>query len=253
MHTPCHLIEQEAWKVKPEPNLRSASRSEISDEVPRLGVLVTTETERIAVSKRLSPPKGRRAILRVFEGTNTFFIGRLGTVPVAVCMCASGASGRDASLVVTSELIDTWSVLGVIMVGIAFGKDAALQRIGNVLISDRVIAYEPERVGSEERRDRGDITQAGALLLNRFRNVMGWNFEDPHGAACGFQVGPLLSGEKLVDNKGFKGKLFARFPDAIGGEMEGAGVAAAERKKCEWILVKSISVRRAGTTGKRTR
>jgi nucleoside phosphorylase len=45
----------------------------------------------------------------------------------------------------------------------------------------------------------------------------------------------------LVDNPDFKGRLFQTYPNAIGGEMEGVGVAAsAEREKCEWILVKAI-------------
>jgi nucleoside phosphorylase len=35
--------------------------------------------------------------------------------------------------------------------------------------------------------------------------------------------------------------LFERHPYAIGGEMEGVGLAAAaERERCEWILVKGI-------------
>jgi nucleoside phosphorylase len=51
----------------------------------------------------------------------------------------------------------------------------------------------------------------------------------------------MLSSEKLVDNPEFKAKQFERYPNAIGGEMEGAGVAAAaDRKRCEWIVVKSI-------------
>ena len=79
------------------------------------------------------------------------------------------------------------------------------------------------------------------MLLNRFRNVLGWSFTDPNGVPSGYEVGPLLSGEKLVDNVDFKRPLFDRYPQAIGGEMEGAGVAAsAERKRCEWIVVKAI-------------
>jgi nucleoside phosphorylase len=57
------------------------------------------------------------------------------------------------------------------------------------------------------------------------------------GDECGFQVGQMLSGEKLVDDPEFKQALFDRYPKAIGREMEGAGVAsAADRKKCKWIL-----------------
>lgn len=233
--------ENEAWKTKTIPDIRTVEKNDVGAAHPTVGILVATETERVAVLKRLTPSKGRRSVIQVFAGNNTFFLGKLGTINVALCMCAMGATGRDSSLVVASEMIETWDLPGIIMVGIAFGKDSTLQRIGNVLISERVISYEPERIGSDDRKDRGAIPQAGTLLLNRFRNVVGWTFESPNGQACGFQVGSLLSGEKLVDDAAFKASLFERFPDAIGGEMEGAGVAAAaDRKKCEWILVKAI-------------
>ncbi len=59
--------------------------------------------------------------------------------------------------------------------------------------------------------------------------------------ACAIHIGPILSGEKLVDNAEFKAKLFGQFPQAIGGEMEGAGLGAASgRGGTAWILVKSI-------------
>ena len=70
---------------------------------------------------------------------------------------------------------------------------------------------------------------------------LGWHFRNPFGVQCTHQIGPILSGEKLVDNAEVKSVLFSRYPTAIGGEMEGAGFAAdAERKKCEWIVLKAI-------------
>ncbi len=165
----------------------------------------------------------------------------LGSVDVVLCMTAMGSIGRDASTIVTMEVIQSWNLDAVIMSGIAFGKDATKQQIGNVLISERIISYEPQRVGAETTQDRGSQPSATPVLLNRFRNVVGWSFSSPDGRSCGFQDGPILSGEKLVDNLDLKTELFNRYPSAIGGEMEGAGfAAAAERGRCEWIVVKAI-------------
>jgi hypothetical protein len=51
----------------------------------------------------------------------------------------------------------------------------------------------------------------------------------------------LLSGDKLVDRQDFRDQLCALEPEAIGGEMEGAGLyAVAKREKVDWILVKAI-------------
>jgi hypothetical protein len=51
----------------------------------------------------------------------------------------------------------------------------------------------------------------------------------------------VLTGEKLVDNIDFRDQLRSFEPEAIGGEMEGAGLyVACQDKKVDWILVKAI-------------
>lgn len=233
---------KEEWQIREVPPVRSVTLEECRNVCqPKVGLLVATETERQAVLKRMRPPGKKRTLLQVYAGSNTCFVGRLGVTDIVLCMTAMGSVGRDASTVVTSEVISSWELEAVIMVGIAFGKDPAKQEIGSVLVSDRIVSYEPQRLGKESSEDRGSQTLAGSVLLNRFRNVVGWHFTAPGGRQCGFQVGPILSGEKLVDNPEFKNSLFERFPTAIGGEMEGAGVAAAaERNRRQWIVAKAI-------------
>ncbi len=64
--------------------------------------------------------------------------------------------------------------------------------------------------------------------------------------------GTILSGEKLVDNPEFRAELLEMRPEAIGGEMEGAGLcAAAANHKVEWILVKAICDWGDGTKDKK--
>ena len=232
----------QAWNRLRCPPIKSVSMQDIKpNQLPQIGVLVATDVERQSVLKRLKPPRNRRSVLKVFEGNNTYFLGRLGVANVVLVMTAMGSVGRDSSTIVTTELVDHWKPDAVIMVGIAFGKDAEKQMIGGVLISERMISYEPERLGEDENIDRGEMPKSGPVLLNRFRNVVAWKFETPTGMQCTHQIGAILSGEKLVDNAERKNNLFSRFPAAIGGEMEGAGFAsAAERKKCEWIVVKAI-------------
>jgi nucleoside phosphorylase len=232
----------EEWRNRPLPPLRPVKREECEDMIqPQIGILVATEIERQAVLRRMRPPQSKRAVLQVYAGNNTYFLGRLGLTDIVLCMTAMGSSGRDGSTLVTAEIIRSWKLPAVIMVGIAFGKDPAKQQIGHVLISDRIVPYGPERIGQSANENRGSELPARPLLLNRFRNVVGWSFKAPNGRECGIQIGPILSGDKLVDNHEFKRDLFKRYPTAIGGEMEGVGVAAsAERENCEWIVVKAI-------------
>jgi hypothetical protein len=153
---------REAWHNLEMPDIRGATRDESNEIcVPRLGVFVATEVEREAVLKKIKPPGRKRAVLRVYSGSNTCYVGRLGVTDVVVCMTAMGSVGRDASLMVVAEIIDAWNLAAVIMVGIAFGKDARKQAIGNVLVSDRIISYEPERIGPTENQERGPLSWQG--------------------------------------------------------------------------------------------
>ncbi len=232
----------ESWNRLECPPIKSICKQELKkDQLPQIGILVATEVERQSVLKRLNPPQKRRSVLRVLEGNNTYFVGRLDTINVVLVMSEMGSVGRDGSTLVTTDLIRHWKLDAVVMVGIAFGKDAKKQMIGGVLISECIVSYEPQRLGAEENQDRGKVTQSSPILLNRFKNVLGWNFKNPLGMPCSHQIGPVLSGEKLVDDVKAKAELFSRYPRAIGGEMEGAGfAAAAERENCEWIVLKAI-------------
>ena len=53
--------------------------------------------------------------------------------------------------------------------------------------------------------------------------------------------GLVLSGEKLIDDVEFVGEMLSHEPEAIGGEMEGAGlyVPCLAAKK-DWTLVKAV-------------
>jgi nucleoside phosphorylase len=181
-------------------------------------------------------------VIRIFHENNAFFLGRFGKHAVVLCMCSMGGSGRDSAQIVTGEVLRFWRPSALILVGVAFGRDTERQKIGDVLVSEQIIPYEPERVGSESTVPRGQALLPGVRLYNSFRNAdIDWCFRNPNGLLCAPHFGPILSGQKLIDNSDFKSCFFEKHPNAIGGEMEGVGVATcAEREKCEWILVKAI-------------
>lgn len=78
-------------------------------------------------------------------------------------------------------------------------------------------------------------------LRNRFENALDWSFESANNSLSRIHVGPVLSGEKLIDDPDFKRKLLDDFPQAIGGEMEGTGLcAASNRLRKPWCLAKGI-------------
>jgi nucleoside phosphorylase/GNAT superfamily N-acetyltransferase len=206
-------------------------------------LLVTTaRIELDTVLQRTEPRHGSALVLSGSKGQITYWFGRLGEHRVAVVRCTPGAKGRDAAALTVSQAIRDSDPLAVIAVGIAFGGYTDQLKMCDVLISDQVIPYEMKRSGAREQY-RGPVPEAGPVLLSRFANVVGWDHRRPDGRACMVKVGPLLSGETLLDNLDEKVRLFSEHPSAIGGEMEAAGIyAAADRHEAqkEWIVVKSV-------------
>jgi hypothetical protein len=136
------------------------------------------------------------------------------------------------------------------MVGIAFGINKKRtpinkrQKIGDILIAEQLQPYEAQRVG-EKNISRNVRPPSAPWLVNLCRSAeLMWD-----GAKLRFGV--VLSGEKLVDNLAFRNQLLELAPEAIGGEMEGAGLyAACHDKKIDWLLVKAVCDFADGNKGK---
>jgi nucleoside phosphorylase len=203
-------------------------------------LLTATDIELNAVLDQLKLYPGRKEKFKIFEGPETYYVGRFGAFKAIATKCRMGAISEGSVILATEQAQRIWKPKAIIMVGIAFGKDAKKQKIGDVLVASQIISYEPQRVG-EPVQHRGSIPSSNTTLLNRFENVHDWEFPSVDGSPCNLQIGPILSGEKLIDDPEFKSALLKQFPQAIGGEMEGAGLCAASgRVGIAWILVKSI-------------
>jgi nucleoside phosphorylase len=203
-------------------------------------IITATEVELRAVMHLVEPYPRRKTILLAYVGPETYYLGKLGAYKAVVTKCRMGAIGEGSVTLATNQALNVWRPKAIIMIGVAFGKDPTRQKVGDVLVASQIIPYEQMRVG-EQVVFRSPIPPSNAALLNRFENALTWHFARPDGKDCDRLVGPILSGEKLVDNPVFKLHLFQQFPQAIGGEMEGAGLCAASgRVGIAWILVKSI-------------
>jgi nucleoside phosphorylase len=84
---------------------------------------------------------------------------------------------------------------------------------------------------------------ASVTLVDRFRGA-GADWQGPK-----VHYGLLLSANTLVNSAVLRAKLKALEPDAIGGEMEGAGAyAAGAKRKVDWVVAKAIADWGAGKT-----
>lgn len=168
-------------------------------------------------------------------------IGSVNGAKIFMVQSEMGSGGPGASLQTVEKGIHALSPGIVIMVGIAYGMDSEKQAIGEILVSQQLMLYELQRVGTKNESPkiilRGDKAHASSRLLSYFRSAdIDWD-----ESKCKVNFGLILSGEKLVDNIDFRQQLYDLCPEAIGGEMEGSGLyVACLDKKIDWILVKSI-------------
>jgi nucleoside phosphorylase len=147
-----------------------------------------------------------------------------------------GSGSAGATQQTTERAIQALRPKAVINIGIAFGVNEKKQKIGEILISKQLRLYDLQRVGKKQVIHRGGKPDASTTLVDFFEGIALTSWKRAKASA-----GVVLSGEKLVDNFNFRKKLIKLEPEAIGGEMEGAGVyAACHDRKVDWIVVKAI-------------
>ncbi|MFI5494822.1 HEAT repeat domain-containing protein [Actinoplanes sp. NPDC051859] len=220
------------------PTPMTEEREPVTDRCDLLVVTVNaveTEAVKKALSAHCGPPVVKHAKINSYwryHGANLPTIAHL--------RCGMGGSGVRGAYVQVGDAVRDLRPTSVVAAGVAWGADPAATGIGTVLLSTQVIDFERQRVGADTAGEkvviaRGAKSEASPRLMNRFLVT------DYDGTGVTIADGPLLSGEKLIDNPEFKRQLIDLFPDAIGGEMEGAGIqSVCAREQVDWIVVKGV-------------
>ncbi len=207
--------------------------------VPPADVLIVTATkvESRAVIAAFKELTGQPARI-VTKNRRTYRdLGAVGGTRVFLALTEMGSGGLGASQQAVQKGIEALRPGAVLLVGIAFGVDERKRRIGDILISQQLQLYDLQRVGADHIVLRGDKPHASEWLINHFRHAdLDWD-----ESKAKVEFGLLLSGEKLVDNLDYREQLQRLAPEAIGGEMEGAGLyVACHDAQMDWIVIKAI-------------
>ena len=206
-------------------------------------LMVVNENEYRAVLGLMKPIESEEKIVQFTQKGVTFLIGKYGKYRTAVVQTSPGGQGPDGAEKKTIRAVEVLKPSVVISVGVAYGKSKETQQLGDVLVCNLVHDYTYKRLGENETRIRNPQLPVGGRLLDIFKNCVGWRKERGNGEICRVKVGPLVSGPYLIDNLQEKEKVFKTFPDAIGGEMEGAAIMSAihgSTPKPEGIVIKAI-------------
>eukprot|EP00053_Salpingoeca_punica_P024399 m.13097 g.13097 ORF g.13097 m.13097 type:complete len:430 (+) comp6749_c0_seq1:47-1336(+) len=180
------------------------------------------------------------------------YFGDLDGTAVSVARFGVGVDSLNGLMLGLPKVCDELKPSCIINVGVAFGKGGK-QRLGDVLVSRFVICYDQNErhgvAGNDFRGAKHEVSQE-ALAAAQGAQV-GWLKKRSDESRCEVHVGPLLSGQALVDNPQFKAELLTRHSEAIGGEMEGQGISSvALHRYVPWIVIKGICDWGDGTKNK---
>jgi nucleoside phosphorylase len=206
----------------------------------KLLLITATDVETQGLLKQLKPIPGSVEVEIIYFGNHTYYAGVFGSFGAIVVQSGMGSVGATSSTITTLRAIELWQPSTIVMVGIAFGINKKEQKVGDILVSSHIIPYEFSKIRHSGVEFRSELPPASLFLRNRVKNLRGWKFAVEDKFAKVF-LGPMLTGEKLIDDPVFLKSLVDRFPNAIGGEMESAGVyAAAAEENVPWIIIKGI-------------
>lgn len=151
---------------------------------------------------------------------------------VYVTRCSMGPLGVIGSINAARTAIESVRPRYCIMPGICMGLREDKCKIGDLLIADQLTDCETGKVTETDTQYRGKSLPGDSALLSAARMAT---------SAAKIHFGEMLSGVKVINNKELTERLRATYPNAIGLEMEGYGVASACLAVGKpFILAKSI-------------
>lgn len=239
---------------------RSIGFEEMKTIEPDLNFLFVAhnEYEDCIFRKYLKPMSGYKSILKYVDNNGnkqTYLIGMIGAQCVVYTKTADmGSINVNAAINVINNAIDLWRPRFVIMVGIAAGMNGKAD-IGNVIISQKIIGYESEKVVNGSYIGRYPEFKP-IRLFNLFDSIetvyckKELRIEDCTEKHIDETIpqpkivkGPVISGEKLLNDPCMKGELEIKFPEAVALDMESIGMTTACINKgvYDWIMIKGIS------------
>lgn len=209
----------------------------------RVLIVTVADVERDAVLDAIEGHT-RKVAAPTYDGpVPVFEMGTINDADLFVVQAGSqGTTGPAGALTVTADAIRHLAPHYALIVGICYGLRQDRQRLGDILISEKITDLDHAKLveldGRVEERLRGETVVPSPMLLNTVRAAQRhWSGNNDTAV----HVGLMLAWNKLLNAAPVVDSLTAKHPDAIGGDMEGAGFQAAARVAgVESLLIKSI-------------
>lgn len=161
-------------------------------------------------------------------------------VEVIAIQSDMGTESPSGMTLTAVDVVDAIRPDFMLLLGIGFGLRPGEQRIGDIMVSRQLRLFDPRKITMRGNREytipRCDRPSSAPLLLDRCKGARTeWTRSTVH-------LGLMWSSNALVNSPSFVAKLKKLEPEAIGGEMEGAGVyCVGAKRKVDWIVIKAIA------------
>jgi nucleoside phosphorylase len=174
-------------------------------------------------------------------------VGMGGAAPLTAAVVPVAGVGRVEGAIATTHLLHRITPRRLFLVGVAGGFKANSVALGDVLVADRIVDYELQRLSDVGPELRLKDFPADERLLDAARTISRTMFARPTspsesgGAAVHF--GPVLSCDKVVASSVLVSSLLDVNPEFLGVEMEGAGVAAAVSRSSvqpQFLMIRGV-------------
>lgn len=217
--------------VEKDYNLKIEIESKHLPDMKNVLYVVATPTELKKVTDYYKS-KGVQ-LNRITEKSHTYWdLGIIRHNHVYLVKCEMGAKKPNASILTINDAINYLNPDYIIMVGIAFALWEKKLKTGDVMVATELLDYGSIKKSNGKTIERGQRIVADKTLLDRFTNaIVDWNGVD-------IRFGLIITNDVLCDDESLVNNLRSRFPDAMGGEMEGCGLLA--NSQTPWILVKAV-------------
>lgn len=162
----------------------------------------------------------------------------------------SPGAGNVPAAAAATRAIDVWNPQHIFLVGIAGGVKGKSRRLGDVIVAEQIVGYEPAAETGRGTIRRFEVFRPAHQLLEAARHLppTEWipRLPRPDGTfrSPGLHFGVVASGEKVIRSTDFIRSLVSPWSRLAAVEMESFGVALAAYRAPTLpgvLMIKAIS------------
>lgn len=208
-----------------------------------LVILTITEAEFLAVFERMEPLPSKSKVSKILLGNSFYILGTYGHYTAV--LLATYQPGTGSAMNYLNSAITQFKCQLVVNIGIAWGANPQKQKLGDVLVADRVVNVDDVKISQGREIQRGPVPpiHPRSNVIVRATHLS-WRdkYTNVDDRPCKMHCGLYVGSNTLLNDAGRKREILEKHPEAIGGEMESFAVyEAASFHGVPWMVIKGIS------------